>query len=132
MGEGFALLDVFHLTDEDLCRSRNGEPCKLGDGGRTLSDNGRVDRLALGVDDDSSQLVCLRWREQVCSAIEELLLHLVVDILVADDSLLTGTHNTIVEGLGHEDGADRHLDVCALVHEGRGISRSHTYGRNAG
>ncbi|MPN05794.1 hypothetical protein SDC9_153047 [bioreactor metagenome] len=132
MGEGFALRDVFHLADEDLGSRRNREPCKFGDGGRTLPDNCRVDRLALGVDDRRAKQIGFSIRKEVCSPGEKFCLHGVIDILVADDCLLTGTHNPVVEGLGHEDGTDCHLDVCTLVHQGGGIARSHPNGRNAG
>ncbi len=132
VGERLVVLDAVDLGDEDLGGIGDGEARVLGDPGSALADDGRRHGPALGVDDDRPQQLRLLVVEEVCAAACKLRLHRIVDIIVADHRLFTGADHAVVEGLGHEDRADRHPDVGALVEEGRGIARSHADGGDAG
>ena len=132
VGERFGLLDRFDLSDKDLCGCRYRKTCKFSDFCGTLSDYGRIDGLTFGVDDHLAKQVGLLGAKKISTAVSELFLHCIIDVLMADHSLLGSADNPVVEGLGHENGAYRHLDIGALVHQGRGVAGADSDGRNAG
>ena len=115
-------LHALDLADEDLRRVGHAEAADLGDLGRALTDDLRIERT---VDDHgAAHLVLLFLVEDVAAARGELRLDRVVHLVLGDDGLLGRTDQTVIEGLGMDDGVDRNGDVRRRVDDGGGVARA--------
>ena len=68
----------------------------------------------------------------VAATLDELSLDLIVDGVDDDKTLLGGADETVIEGLGHEDGVDSHLDIGGLVDDSGGVTGATGDSRLAG
>ena len=62
--------------------------------------------------------------EEVAATISKLLLNLVIYAVKNGNRLLGSANHTVVEGLGVNDRANCKLDVCSIVDDNRGVTRS--------
>ncbi len=130
MGELFAQIHRFHLTNEDAGAFGNLHAGQSGDGHRTLTHDLGVQ---CAVDEQHlADLVDFVFLEEVAAAAGKFLPHLIINAVQHDDRLLAGADHAVVKGLGVDDGADRELNVGGVVNDGGGVPRANAQSGLAG
>mmetsp|Transcript_15655 Transcript_15655/g.28011 ORF Transcript_15655/g.28011 Transcript_15655/m.28011 type:complete len:1038 (+) Transcript_15655:93-3206(+) len=130
LGQGLLLADHTDLANQHLGSSRNSDAEHLGELGYGLTDDVGV-QLAVLLN-ALADLDLLLLVQEVGAAANELRADLVVHRVHGDNGLLGRADDTVVEGLGDQDGVDGQFDVGGLVNQRRGVAGADTQGRVAG
>ena len=127
MCEFLADINGFNLTDQDLGLWRNSNAGHLCDSSCFLSyDLG----IQCAVDKDRfSDFLDLVFFEEIASSVKEFFFNFFINAFQNSYGLLGSTDHTIVKCLGVNDGVNCKTDICAVINDGRCISRSDTNSR---